>query len=112
MAILTCATVGTLLAALRDRRIVRDARRDGVDLYLVTSDIRSESFRLLKHVLILAGLAAMTPWGMAFLTGRGINPIDFRNMVLIIVGVLLGMNSLADLWSRHHSPHAPKSLQR
>jgi hypothetical protein len=112
MAGLTCATVATLLAALHDRKIVREAKRDGIDLYLVRSDIRSESFRLGKHVLSVAGIAAMTSWGIRFLLDRGIDPIDFRNGILIAISVLLSLNSLADLWSRHYSSHAPTIFKK
>lgn len=112
MAILTLATVGTLMVALHDRKIVRQANRDGVDLYLVRADVRSESFRLIKHVLIVAGIAAMTPWGTTVLWSRDIDPIDFRNGILITVGMLLALNSLADLVSRHYSPNAPQALKK
>jgi hypothetical protein len=112
MAILTLATVGTLLVALHDRKIVRRASRDGVDLYLVRADVRSESLRLTKHVLIVAGIAAITPWGAGVLWLHNIDPIDFRNGILIAVGTLLAVNSIADLISRHYSPHAPQALKK
>jgi hypothetical protein len=111
MIALMLATAGTLLAALRDRRIVSKSRRDGTDLYIVSGDVLSESFRFTKHVLILSGLFAMTTWGADYLTQHDLSPISYRNFVLVAVGVLMGVNSILDLWRRHHSPHAPRVLK-
>jgi hypothetical protein len=112
MAGLIALTAGTLRAALRDHRRIVQAKKDGADQLLTQSDLRSESFRFAKHLLIFAGLAAMTDWGSRMVWKWNIDPIDFRNFILVTVGVLLGLNSALDLWSRHHSPHAPKVLRQ
>lgn len=109
---LIIATAATLRAALHDRRIVQKAKLNGLDLYLTKSDVRSEVFRLVKHVVCFSGICAITTWGTRWLAAIGVDSIQYRNGVLIAVAALLAVNSLWDLWSRHNSPHAPQSLKR
>jgi hypothetical protein len=105
-------TAATLLAALADHRHVVAASRDGRDFYIVRSDIRSEALRFIKCVILVWAYAygwyATTHYDLTE-TGRRVigNMMNLDGSVIL----LLALNSLADLWSRHHSPHAPRVLQ-
>jgi hypothetical protein len=110
---LTAATVGTLLVVLHDRRIVKQANRDGTDLYIVKSDTRSEALRLTKAVILSAAGVYGSYVLLTFpLTNPGRQAICVLLTAVWTADILIAVNSFADLWSRHHSPHAPQSLKR
>jgi hypothetical protein len=101
-------TAGTLATVLGDLRALRRQGINSLNAYIVRADIRSESLRLIKCLLCFIGLCAGTWWGWKYLSQFGASPIDFRNYVFDAVGALLGINSAADLWGRHFSPHGPR----
>jgi hypothetical protein len=105
-------TAATLLAALVDHRRVLKYPDDPRDYFIVRSDVRSETLRLVKCVILVWAYAygwyATTHYDLTE-TGRRVigNMMNLDGSVIL----LLALNSLADLWSRHHSPHAPRVLK-
>lgn len=106
------ATVATLRAALRDARALRESGVDGISSLYVNGSIRDETLRLIKHAIVLSAIFAIEDHVRDWLASVSIDPIVYRNACLILIGLLLGLNSILDLRSRRKSPESPAPLRK
>jgi hypothetical protein len=103
------ATVGTLMAAFSDRGALRKSGTNGLSRYIVRSDIRSESLRLIKHLIVTAlSFYCVEILNQYVLMPTGAEALRLVVYGLLIVSGLMALNSGLDLYSRHFSKHGPR----
>lgn len=88
IAALNLLTALCIVKGIRDFRARKRVGANGILLILVVNDIRRDSIRQLKHLIILSHW--IWPELLAVET------------VIILCGLLLGVNSMLDLFERRH----------
>ena len=94
----TIETFRLLLAAARTCRLTRAAHsRDPRYLELACHDLWTERVRLAKQLLVLAGVC------LSFVPLAEPYRVESRNLVFVLIGLLLLVNSERDLWLRRQA---------
>src|SRR5689334_6932891 len=91
-------TMASFLGAIRALRVIKREGVNGDMSAYMRQCIRHEGIRVIKHsiivVLVLMSVLAPKEWWDAH------NSVFFRNIGIVIVGVLIGLNSVWDTHAR------------
>ena len=91
------ATAAGLVDAVNRRRRVRLEGRNGPRKLLAGWAVRREGLRIVKHLLCFYGVLTL----VGVPTPPGWDTIETRTAVMIVVGALLGLTSVLDMFHRH-----------